>query len=369
MFRVFAPKVCLLTAFCALTLAAESHWDIQYRYRQIDSNLTLNDLAFPTANRGIACGYSSDHNEHVRPLALLTSDGGQHWTESPVKEPCVSLFFLDDSAGWMVTETGLWSTVESGHSWTKLPKAPGGMLRVRFLDPKHGFLVGTEKRALETADGGLTWTPLAILKEISVGASLTFGEITFSGKNGIISGWNLPPNRTGPDWMDPEKAKSRQQVPHYGVFLETTDGGEKWTKSEASIFGQATRIAMTAQGTGLGLLEFRDEFEYPSEVYGINLHGGASQSSFKQKDVAITDIKLFDGSNRALITGYETEGRIHRSPIPGKLKVLSSDDRENWSEMTVDYRAVAHIAKIAGPDENHVWIVTDTGTILKLITQ
>ena len=54
-------------------------------------------------------------------------------------------------------------------------------------------------------------------------------------------------------------------------------------------------------------------------------------------------------------------------PIPGKLKVLTSDDLTNWTEMMVDYRAVAHAALITGPDDKHVWIATDTGMILKLV--
>jgi hypothetical protein len=47
--------------------------------------------------------------------------------------------------------------------------------------------------------------------------------------------------------------------------------------------------------------------------------------------------------------------------------VLTSDDLTNWTEMMVDYRAVAHAALITGPDDKHVWIATDTGMILKLV--
>jgi hypothetical protein len=36
--------------------------------------------------------------------------------------------------------------------------------------------------------------------------------------------------------------------------------------------------------------------------------------------------------------------------------------------MPVDYRAVAHSVLLTGPDENHVWAATDTGMILKLVT-
>ena len=184
--------------------------------------------------------------------------------------------------------------------------------------------------------------------------------------NGIISGWNIPPRPGGPNWMEPDKAGKRVQVPTYSVLLETTDKGKTWLKSEASVFGQVTRISMTPQGTALGLNEYKDAFDYPSEVYRIDLHTGKSESAFRAKDRAITDVRAFAGSTHAIIAGYETAGTIYRSPIPGKLKVLTSDDLENWEEMKVDYRAVAHGAIIAGPDEDHLWIATDTGMILKL---
>lgn len=363
MFRLFVAFL-TLGAFAS---AADQHWELQYHYQQINSTLAINALAFPSAARGIACGSIADRRDNARAIVLLTSDGGEHWSETPVKEVGLSLFFLDDSIGWMVTEKGIWQTVESGHSWTKLPKAPEGMLRVWFLDNKHGYAAGLEKRVFETKDGGATWALLPILKEVQGDPTYTtFGEISFTGKNGMISGWNIPPRPGGPNWMDTEKAGQRAQLPTYTVLLSTTDAGKTWAKSEASVFGQITRISMTPAGTALGLNEYKDAFDYPSEVYRINLHDGKSQSSFRAKDRAITDVRAFAGSDRGLIAGYETAGTIYRSPIPGKLKVLTSDDLDTWQEMKVDYRAVAHSAMIAGPDEDHLWIATDTGMILKL---
>jgi hypothetical protein len=167
--------------------------------------------------------------------------------------------------------------------------------------------------------------------------------------------------------MEADAGAKRREIPHYAVLLETLNAGKTWTVSDASVFGQITRISMTPQGTGLGLLEFKDEFEYPSEVQKINLHTGHSDRSFREKDRAITDVRLFAGSNKAIIAGYETSGSVYRSPIAGKVKILTSDDLENWKDMTVDYRAVAHSVVIGGPDENHVWVATDTGMILKLV--
>ncbi|MDP9055266.1 MAG: hypothetical protein M3N93_13350 [Acidobacteriota bacterium] len=354
--------------FHAAGQAAEPapRWDIQYQYKKTDSALTINDFLFTSATRGIACGYTTDKRGGDKPLVLLTNDAGAHWAETPVKEAGLSMFFLDDSNGWMVTEKGIWQTVESGHSWTKMKNAPSGMLRIWFPDKRHGYAAGLEKRVFETVNGGDTWTLLAISKEAQGDPTHTiFGEIAFSGNNGMITGWNLPPKTGGPDWMEPEAAK-RRQLPHLAILLQTKDAGKTWSKSEASIFGQITRMSMTPQGSALSLAEFKDEFEVPSEVYRINLHKGHSVSAFKEKDRAITDVRAFAGSTTGIIAGYETSGTIYRSPIPGKLKVLVSDDLENWNEMQVDYRAVAHRAMIAGPDEKHLWIATDTGMILKL---
>jgi photosystem II stability/assembly factor-like uncharacterized protein len=268
----------------------------------------------------------------------------------------------------MVTDDGLWSTEEAGRAWVKSKTAPANLLRIWFLDRQHGFAAGREKHVFETKDGGTTWTPLAIAGTAPGDPTYTtYGDIAFGGNKGIISGWNIPPRRGGPDWMEPKQAEEAKQVPHVSVLLQTKTGGESWTEASVSLFGQITRISLATQDFGLGLVEFKDAFEYPSEVYKINLSDGKSEVTYRAKNRAITDVRLFPGSTRALIVGYETTGPIYRSPIPGKLKVLTSDDLLTWTEMTVDYKAVAHSALLTGPDDKHVWIATDTGMILKLV--
>lgn len=363
--------IALTTLTAALPVLAAPHWDIQYNYRQLDSTLSINDFLFTSATRGILCGFTTDRHGKDSPIVMTTTDGGAHWTTTPVKEAGLAMFFLDDSTGWMITEKGIWTTAESGRTWTKLKGAPSGLLRLWFLDRQHGFAAGLEKRVFETNNGGDTWTLLPISKEAQGDPTFTtYGEIAFSGNSGIISGWNVPPRQGGPDWMEPERAAKRRQLPNLTIFLQTADGGKTWVKGETSIFGQVTRISLNPQGKSLGLIEYKDEFEYPSEVYEVDIRsGGKSTSVFRQKNRALTDVRTFDGSNHGVIAGYETEGTIYRSPIPGKLKVLRSDDLEHWEEMTVDYRAVAHRAMIAGPDEDHLWIATDTGMILKLFVE
>jgi hypothetical protein len=367
-FRGRVPACAIALVLFVIPAVAEEHWDIQYRYRQIDSTLTINDLTFPDTTHGVACGYTTDRKDKNHPLVLLTANGGATWAELPVKETCLALFFLGDDTGWMVTDAGMWTTDEAGRVWVKSKSAPANLLRVWFLDREHGFAAGREKHVYETKDAGATWTPLAIAASAPGDpVYTTYGDIAFTGNKGIISGWNIPPRRGGPDWMEPQQAATAKQVPHVSVLLQTKTGGETWTESHVSLFGQITRISLSPQNVGLGLVEFKDQFDYPSEVYRIDLTDGKNELAYRAKDRAITDVRLFTDSTRGMLAGYETTGPVYRSPVPGKLKVLTSDDLQNWTEMTVDYRAVAHSALITGPDEKHVWIATDTGMILKLM--
>ncbi len=45
----------------------------------------------------------------------------------------MSLFFLNDSRGWMVTDHGLWSTEEGGRSWTKIESRKEFCRRVSWI--------------------------------------------------------------------------------------------------------------------------------------------------------------------------------------------------------------------------------------------
>ena len=110
---------------------------------------------------------------------------------------------------------------------------------------------------------------------------------------------------------------------------------------------------------------YADSFEWPSEVYRLDLATGKSTSVFKQKDRRVTDAALFpDG--RAFLAAVEPPGRLRSAPIPGKVRILTSTNLKDWAEMAVDYRAVAQSLVLAGPDADHLWAATDTGMILRL---
>jgi hypothetical protein len=377
-------RIATVCFFLLAPLALAQRWTMQYFYDEIRTTLVLEDLAFPSAQRGVAAGTIYDRNgapkKHV---VMISSDGGEHWSLQEVTDHPRSLFFLNDSMGWMIADHGIWFTEESGRSWKKIgeqikpdrklrPKPEGGLiLRVWFLDPQHGFAAGLQKTALETHDGGHSWTPLAEGAKPAANPSFTaYTGIAFErSKIGMIVGSAIPP-RPGdadqlPPWMDPaEAAKRRRQVPVLTLLLQTVDGGASWKNSTAPVFGNVRSLRLAGRD-GLYVMGFNESFEWPSEVYRLNLSTGDSTRVFREKNRRVSDSALFVGP-RIFLAAVEPPGQLNSSPIPGKVKILTSANFTDWKEMDVDYKAVARSVILAGPDADHLWCATDTGMILHL---
>jgi hypothetical protein len=342
---------------------------MQYFYDEEKASFHIVDMQFPSARRGLAVGTVDDGNRH-KPTAALTSDGGAHWQLTSLEDPPVSLFFLNESLGWMVTTKGLWQTTEAGKNWRKLPKLPPNVYRVCFTDEKTGFAAAGKKKVYRTTDGGQKWDEVAAAADPP-------GNPQFSGytwiafatpQDGMITGWNMPPQHVQrlPDWIDPEAAAARRGTPHLTYSLTTHDGGKTWKAGSASLFGEVTRVRFGPGTMGLGLIEYPPSFRYPAEVYRFDWKSGRSQTLYRDKRFAITDFWITqDGT--VYLAGVQAVGQI-RGIVPSKVMVLKSQDPElsAWTEMPVDYRATANDVIFASPDPKNLWIATDGGMILKL---
>ena len=354
----------------------QDKWEVQYLYDDPQGSLRLTNLQFPSETHGIASGVLTTHQkgnvlrpdtDKETPVVLVTSNGGKNWTQIPVKAEANSLYFLDDSTGWLVADDGIWFSNESGRAWKQISKQKG-LLQVYFLTEAHGYAVGGDQQALESFDGGVTWKELSAATEAGTTKEwTTFSAVAFddSDKNGMITGFSRPPRRDDePDVSNPQEEIHRKQVPNVMIFLETKDGGNTWKPQKASLFGEVTHLSLTTRGFGLGLIEFQQEFFFPSEVYKIDLETGGSERVYRNKDRAITDVVCLPDQD-CFLAGVEPLGQVHPSVIPGKVHILRSDGLENWDEMLVDYRASARRVWLASPGVG-IWAATDTGIILKL---
>ena len=374
---------CVLILPAAAQNKAAQKWTIQYFYDEMKTEMEITDLAFPSAQRGIAVGaiYEKASGKE-RYTSITTSDGGAHWTLQSLKEYPRSIFFLNESVGWMVTDKGLWFTEESGRSWKKLgeqikpdknlePETTIGLLlRVWFLDEKHGFGVGLQKIIIETKDGGRTWSPVAAASKPAGNPAYTaYTHIVFAdAKRGVIVGGSQPPRRgegfrgSLPAWMDPERASKRKEVPTLTLLAQTNDGGATWEATTAPLFGLVTSLRFIGDD-GLIVLGFNDAFDWPSEVFRMKRDGPSRV--FRDKTPRVIDAAMYPGPH-IYLAGVEPTGKMNTAAIPGKVKILESGDFETWTDMPVDYKAVARSVVIAGPDPDHMWLATDTGMILRL---
>jgi hypothetical protein len=356
-----------LMALCLPAAAAEK-WKIAFFHDENKSVLSIVDLQFPSAARGVAAGILREGNRE-KPVAVITSDGGANFQMLPLTEVPVSLFFLNETLGWMVTGKGnLWQTTEAGKNWSKLPRPPAQIVRVYFTTEKDGWAVGFKKKVLETHDGGLHWTAVSAAAEPPGDPDRSiYSWIAFMPPNlGLITGWNMPRQTftERPDWMEPEEAASRRPLPHLSYSLSTNDGGKTWKADSASLFGEVSRVRLGTGGKGLGLMEYPNGFRFPSEVYRLDWKAGTSDTVYRDRRFHITDLWLTPDGN-AYLAGCLLSGQM-RNIIPGKVQVLRSRDWTSWSPIEVDYRAVANRVTLAGVGNDSLWLATDTGMILKL---
>ena len=354
--------------FAASAIAgAEPRWRIQFRFDKSDQDLEFRDIACPTPQRCIAAGVMVDKKGHQDGVVVVTSDGGKQWSTVDVKEHPLSLFFLNDSQGWMVTDKGVWSTSESGRTWKKM-EGMKGILRVYFLDEKHGYAVGYPKAVYETQDGGDHWTKLdAAAKPATAPKETVYGCISFLGKHGIILGRVVPESiNDDPVWLRPRTAQFHREKPTTAIILETIDGGATWTNRTIPIVGDPTEMQIHKDGFVVLLVEYREYYSVPSDVYTLGIGRFATHTIFSEKDRAVTDIHVFPDAS-ALVASVEPTGNTNQVPIPGKLRILQTNNLKVWREMDVDYRAVATRAQLAASDPQHIWVATDTGMILHLM--
>lgn len=336
-------------------------WQTQFFHDKDREELRFSAIAFCSHGRGIATGVLINEGR-PKPMSAVTANGGAVWTLTPTQEIGYALFFLEETAGWMITESGIWFSDECGRGWKRIHKQRG-LTDIRFVSRERGWAIGVKKTVIETSDAGKTWQPVKAVQELDASAEFTaFHAIEFiNSREGFISARSSRPrDRRVPLWLDSDP-ESRRERPALSITLETSDGGASWNVSKASMFGRISKLRFGNRRAGLALVEFEEYFEFPSELFALGTGKDANSRVLRQKDFAITDI-LVPGKFYA--AGFEPAGGISRSPIPGRVRIASSANLADWIEADVDYRAVATRVMLAGAG-NDLWAATDTGMILK----
>ncbi len=346
-------------------LGAEK-FSLRYFYDKEDENLSLIKMQWLSDQRAIAIGVLEEPRR-VQGVTLQTGDGGNTWQIQKFKEIPQDLFFLDDSFGWIATDKGVWHTEEGGRSWKKL-RSQKGILAIHFHDSRNGILAGVPKLIMKTSDGGRKWTKVneadspSTRKENTAYTVISF----FDQKVGQVIGFSSRSrNRKFPDWMDPEDALKQKQRPAALLLLATSDAGNSWRVDTASIFGRVIQARFLPDRTSLTVFKFDEAFQFPGEVF----HLGSSKGDrvYREKGKLPTDV-LVSGGGKNYLGVIELPTQLPNAPIPGRVQVYRSDAKSltHWSEIPVDYRAVANEIHLAEKPDGSIWAITDHGMILEL---
>ena len=349
-------------------------WKMQYLYDDAKTALVIADLQFPSATRGVAVGTIVPAGGKLRPgksvrprgyVALVTSDGGEHWKTVPLEERPSSLFFLNETLGWMATAKGLWKTTDAGRNWTKLPNPPAPVNRVYFADENVGWAACGQETVLATRDGGRRWTPVtAPEKRFRRVASGSYTWITFlNPQDGLILGWSYPP-KSSDDPLEPQRSVNAHEMPYTCWVMETRDGGKTWKSGSHGRTGEITRVRFGPGGRGLGLVEHSGISDFRSEIYRLSWPASENQAVFAHRNVHVTDVWV--GSDGACYLAGTVGANRFDGIVPQKVVVARSLDLKQWTPIDVDYRAVANRVMLAGADGQNLWMATNNGMILKL---
>lgn len=362
--RALAVVLALWTA--AGAGAQDPVWKTVYLYDEDFANLAFHDIHWPGPDCMIALGVETRRGRG-RSVAVISTDAGRTWALTPLKSHARSAYFLNDRLGWIVTTAGLERTNDCGRTWEKMGREPD-LVRVWFRDEALGWAAGLQRKSLATRDGGRTWNPIDVINplEFETDRSIFAWLEIWNEQWGIMSGRHYP-DRLPPSgliWLDPSELRRRVGLPYTTLLLQTIDGGQTWRGYTASLHGRVTRVRLGPGGAGIVVMEYEQSFEWPSQVYGMRVGEQPLTSIYRDKYHFITDGQV-GRDGWTYLAGVEVPGSV-RLPVPGKVKIVRSRDRKNWTPVPVDYRAAAgKIWLAAGPGRDLV-AITDTGMILRL---
>lgn len=361
-------RLLVLFFITVLSVFGAEKLTLRYFHDKENENLAISKIKWLTEKRAIAIGVLEEERK-VSGVTVETSDGGITWQQLPFKEIPQDLYFLDDSFGWIATDRGIWHTEEGGRSWKKI-KSQKGILAIHFFDSQNGIIAGVPKMLMRTQDGGRKWSKVTEADAPSTRRDTTaYSVIEFvNGKLGQVIGFSSRTRaRSLPSWMEPEDALKQKQRPTALIILATGDAGLTWRTDTASVFGRVSEVSFFPDHSSLSVFQFDEAFQYPGEVFHLGSKLG--NRVYREKGHLPTDV-LVSKSGPAYLAVIEQVTELRGVPIPGQVKILraTKDGRfQNWSEISVDYRAIANEVHLSEKVDGSLWAVTDNGMILELV--
>jgi photosystem II stability/assembly factor-like uncharacterized protein len=332
--------------------------------------------------------YAWDENE------LLTStDGGKTWQSvKPADYPTDvnTLWFVNDKTGFLGSDNGFFSTTDGGRHWKFEKSIPYRIYRIVPVDNQQAWALGGTK-VFRTVDGGKTWNPANLPKEID--GQKTLVDIKFAGKAAWLAGEGvvLKSLDQGATWQivwqyDGEFAppvmekifinKDPRQVWMVGKsegVLRTSDDGATWEKIDMTDDRLLTDVFASDDNQTVYIVGDYNSF-YKSTDGGKHwkLRQLSDHFDFDGKRLT-SDGRLFD--DKEFASQIPTTGNINAvSQSFDKKAMLAVGDEGNafvlnatsdkWKKLEGMANSTL-IASYLSQDGTQMWIVSQDGNVYR----
>ncbi|MAF12809.1 hypothetical protein CMK11_20355 [Candidatus Poribacteria bacterium] len=251
------------TLLVALFLPQFAHadWAIT-RAEDYEATVDLLGIAFLDDDTGWAVGDKG--------TILATADGGHTWTQQAMPEPpedvderfrnrmktaqLVRVLIAGESSIWILGSGVVLGSDDAGATWRYADVGTRNRLTNGvFLSPDVGFIVGDNRTAIGTWDGGISWEPVSEGRRARAGDNrTTYEAIGFMTED---IGWIVGSSGTyvrsedgGKTWAEPDGVDFDAGENIFGMtclseteawavgaeatLLHTTDAGEYWERIE-----------------------------------------------------------------------------------------------------------------------------------------
>jgi photosystem II stability/assembly factor-like uncharacterized protein len=209
--------------------------------------------------RGICVGNSG--------TVYRTTDGFRTATSSfnPTYGHLNCVFFLNDTLGWVGTQTGkIYRSTDAGVSWTLMQSGQSTsnyMTAIQFLNPDTGYASCYAGEMLKSTDGGLTWLNVGPFDQLVLMRDLHFystqegvavgsaGEVIRTTDGGVT--WDSIPSSTTYS-LNAMAVQGDVIVAcgWWGRTIRSTDRGQTWTEIQVGS-SEHMSVALTPSGYGL----------------------------------------------------------------------------------------------------------------------